>query len=452
MEFRLESRHLLRRNILQMKVMGAIETTIHAKDLGQVDVLVAGGGIAGSFAAATAARKGASVLLVEGMGCLGGTLTHGMVPQVLDRVDKGGMVRELYEFLDANGLSCPRAGKCTDENGQLLPGNIVSIEGAKVFFDQLCTKAGVKVMFYSHVIDVTMSGRNLSSVLIGTECGTYIAQAKVFIDATGNGTLSRLAGCHGDIGHPQTGKPQPSSMTSEITGITRETSVYGAEEKDAYGRLLAEHGIPVSGTQAGVCRMPDLQNWLFSVNFEYDVNPSDVFSLTKATMHGRAECLDSALKHRAIPGCENVRISAGTERIGIREGFRIHGKYRLTVEDILNGARFDDAICLVHFNVDIHKLHGDDTTSTSRGYRTQPYHIPFRCLLPLEADNLLLCGRLISGDFFAHASYRVMGPMGATGEAAGFAAAECAAKDLSPQSLDGVLVHDYMASQGYSGI
>ena len=432
--------------------MQTISFTSRARDLGQFDVLVAGGGIAGSFAAATAARRGASVLLVEGMGCLGGTLTHGMVPQVLDRLDKGGMVQGLYDFLDDNGLSCPRAGKCTDDNGNLLPGNITSIEGAKVFFDRLCTEAGVKVMFYSHVVDVTMSGRNLSHVLIGSECGLYAVQAKVFIDATGNGTLSRLAGCGGEIGHPKTGQPQPSSMASELVGITRETSVYGAEEKDAYGQMLAEHGIPVSGTQSGVCRMPDLQNWLFSVNFEYDVDPSDIFSLTRATMHGRAECLDAALKHRSIPGCENVRISAGTERLGFREGFRIHGKYRLTVDDILGGARFDDAICLVHFNVDIHKLHGDDTTSTSRGYRTQPYHIPFRCLLPIDADNLLLAGRLISGDFFAHASYRVMGPMGATGEAAGFAAAECVAKNIMPNELDGIKVRDYMASKGYKGI
>ncbi|MBP5640332.1 MAG: FAD-dependent oxidoreductase [Victivallales bacterium] len=429
-----------------------VEFTVHATDLGVIDVLVVGGGIAGCFAAATAARQGASVLLVEGMGCLGGTLTHGLVPQVLDRTDKGGMIQELYNFLDSNGLSCPRAGKCTDENGKLLPGNITSVEGAKVFFDRLCMDAGVRIMLYSHVIDVNVTERNITQVLIGSECGAYTVKAKIFIDATGNGTLSRMAGCQGEIGHPTTGMPQPASMTAEITGITRETSVYGADEKDAYGRMLADHGIAISGTQSGVVRMPDLQNWLFSVNFEYGVNPADIFSLTQATIHGRGECLDSTLKHRTIPGYENVSITAGTERLGIREGLRIQGNYRLTVDDILNGARFDDAICMVYFNVDIHKLHNEDTTSTSRGFRSKPYHIPFRCLVPSEIDNMLLCGRLISGDFFAHASYRVMGPMGATGEAAGFAAAFCVSHAISPQKFDGKLARDYMKSQGYGGI
>lgn len=427
--------------------------TVRTRSLGKFDVIVAGGGIAGAFAAITAARQGAAVLLVEGMGCLGGTLTHGLVPQVLDRADKGGLVQELYDFLDANALSGPRCGSVTDDRGRLRPGNIVSVEGAKTHLDTLCRETGVNIVFYSHVIDVIADDQHISRVIIGSECGAYEAEASLFIDATGNGTLALLAGCQGEIGHPQTHAPQPASMALEVTGVNRTTSVSGAEEKTAYGKLLADHGIAISGTQANIIRMPDLANWLLSVNFEYNVDPADIRSLTAATINGRRENLETAIKHRSLPDCENLYVTAGSEHLGIREGYRIFGKYRLTLDDILAGARFDDAVCLVHFNVDIHKLSCDDTVDTSRGLRIKPYHIPFRSLLPDNApDNLLLCGRLISGDFFAHASYRVMGPMGATGEAAGFAAAYCASHRLPLSDFNATLIPAFMKSRNYGGL
>ena len=69
--------------------------------------------------------------------------------------------------------------------------------------------------------------------------------------------------------------------------------------------------------------------------------------------------------------------------------------------------------------------------------------------MPLGVDNLLLAGRCISGDFYPHASYRVMGNMAATGEAAGFAAAECSKEKISPKAYDGKRARQFMESRGY---
>ena len=110
----------------------------------------------------------------------------------------------------------------------------------------------------------------------------------------------------------------------------------------------------------------------------------------------------------------------------------------------MEGRRFDDGICLVTFGVDVHKLKKDDTTDCKRGYRAKPYNIPYRSLVPLASDNLLLAGRCISGDFYPHASYRVMGNMAGTGEAAGYAAALCARDGLTPRDVDGRQVARYM--------
>ena len=97
--------------------------TVETRHLGDFDVIVSGGGIAGTFAAASAAREGGKVLLVEAGGCLGGTLTSGAVPSIMDEKGKGGMLGELFDFLNARGMSVARFGKKVDENGKKIPGN-----------------------------------------------------------------------------------------------------------------------------------------------------------------------------------------------------------------------------------------------------------------------------------------------------------------------------------------
>ena len=107
-------------------------------------------------------------------------------------------------------------------------------------------------------------------------------------------------------------------------------------------------------------------------------------------------------------------------------------------------------ICPVESTVDVHKLHENDTHELQRGVKTQPYEIPYRCLVPLGSDNLLLAGRMISGDFYPFASYRMIANMGTVGEAAGYAAAKCAEKGIAPAAVDGREVKAYMKSLGHN--
>ena len=185
------------------------------------------------------------------------------------------------------------------------------------------------------------------------------------------------------------------------------------------------------------------------INFEYDVSPDNITVLSNAVLNGRKEVFEVIEQHKKIKGYENLYTAFTNSHIGIREGRRVFGEYRLTDDDILEGRRFDDGICLVTFGVDVHKLKADDTLDCKRGYRTKPYNIPFRCLVAKECNNLMLAGRCISGDFYPHASYRVMGNMAATGEACGFAAANIAKKNILPRYFDGRRVREFMVSKGY---
>ena len=421
--------------------------TVSARDLGKYDVAIAGGGVSGVAAAVTAARRGSRVILIEGCGCLGGALTAGLVPNMsLDRDGKGGFVEEFFMFMDDHGFTCPRRGPLTDENGELIPGGVVSPDGAKVFFDRVCAEAGVTVLFHSCVAGVRMDGRRIEELLIGTECGAASVRAELYVDATGKGTLSLLAGCRGEFGHPDDHHPQPATLGYMMSGLGFPESTI---DKAAYGEELAAAGLHLANKRPCALRLPDLHNCLLWTNYEYDVDTRDILGISRAAQHAHIEALETAEAHRRIPGHAGAKLGTLAGHLGIREGYRIAGEYRLTLDDLLKGAHFADGVCLVNFVVDVHKTTAGGDPHTARRYRVLPYHIPYRALVPLDVDDLLLCGRLLSGDFFAHASYRVICNMMAVGEAVGFAAHTLVAEKCTPSRLDGSRVRAFMEERGY---
>ena len=123
--------------------------------------------------------------------------------------------------------------------------------------------------------------------------------------------------------------------------------------------------------------------------------------------------------------------------IGVREGRRIKGLYRVSIDDVVAGKQFEDGICTVTFNTDIHSLRADNNSGFEEKYdkKHPPYQIPLRALISADIDNLLMAGRCISGDFVAHSSYRVAGPAFRTGEVAGAYAAYCVENNVLPNTL-----------------
>ena len=418
--------------------------------MGEFDVAVCGGGIAGACAAISAARAGAKTVLIERGGSLGGTLTEGFMPLILDADNKGGIVKELYDFLNEHNMTLARRGSPVDENGKRIPGRMVDTEGCKYFFEKACVDSGVKIMFYSQVAATDVKDGTVNQILVVTECGNYDLKAKIYIDATGNGSLADYAGCKWDCGDPQEKRPSPTSMGVCTVGLPKEyNGTDSIEDKEAYSKMLRDNGISITGGLACVKKLPSLSTWDMGMNFQYDVMPDDIDSLSRAVIEGRRESFDIIEAHKKIPGYEELFTVFTSSHIGIREGRRIYGEYRITDDDIIEGRRFEDAVCLVTFGVDVHKLKNDDTDECARGYKAIPYNIPYCALVPLGCKNMLLAGRCISGDFYPHASYRVMGNMAATGEAAGYAAAECAKAGVLPREYDGKLVRGFMEKRGY---
>ena len=135
---------------------------------------------------------------------------------------------------------------------------------------------------------------------------------------------------------------------------------------------------------------------------------------------------------------DGIQVAATAEQIGVRDGRRIHGRYTVTKDDLAKGAKQEDSVAHVTFGVDIHAA--DQETNRTKpiahsDFKFHPYDIPLRALIAKDVDGLMLAGRCISGDFIAHASYRVTGNAVAMGEAAGAVAAIAAQSKRLPHEV-----------------
>ena len=122
--------------------------------------------------------------------------------------------------------------------------------------------------------------------------------------------------------------------------------------------------------------------------------------------------------------------------MGVRESRHIYGEYRLTVDDCLHGRCPPDTILCAANSVDIHGRFGPMSNQYMTVQDGDYYGVPYRCLVPLKVENLLVAGRCLSATSEAAGAVRVMPPVMAMGQAAGTAAALCLKTGATPRTLD----------------
>jgi hypothetical protein len=286
----------------------------------------------------------------------------------------------------------------------------------------------------------------LTHVITESKSGREAFVGKVFVDCTGDGDLGALAGCGCDFGHPETGRAQPMSLLALVTGIRAdEVAAFfrdddrsdWAKPKDALRAEMERGGHSPSYAKPTFFRIRD-DLFALMANHEYDGRGTSAKDVTQATLRARAELHALINGLRSLGGVwKNVRIVATGSQIGVREGRRLHGLYTVSTEDLRVGREHKDAVCQVTFPVDVHATDSRKEKGIEKaGFRAKPYDIPVRALIARDVTGLMMAGRCISGDFFAHSSYRVTGNAVAMGEAAGKVAAVAAATKRLPQEVN----------------
>lgn len=407
----------------------------------EVDVVVCGGGPAGTAAAVAAARQGAKTILIEAHGCLGGIWTAGLLAYILDTKNKGGLMREIMERIAKAETVASGAPK--------EPTTCCDPEIVKIVLEEMCAEAGVRVQYHTRVcaavVDATPKKR-LTHAVVESKSGREAFAGRAFIDCTGDGDLGALAGCEYKIGHPETSLCQPMSMICLVAGLVpaeikdyyrgEGSKVDWAGPKDRLRAEMERGGSSPSYAKPSLFHVRD-DLFILMANHEYGVKGTDVREVTAATLRARAEL------HRLINGLhslggvwKNIRIVATAEQIGVREGRRLAGLYQINAEDLREGRRHPDGICRATFSIDVHATNPQKEKGIEKAsFRAKPYDIPLRALIARDVQGLLMAGRLISGDFIAHSSYRVTGNAAAMGEAAGVAAALAARDNRLPQDV-----------------
>ncbi|HEY6327060.1 MAG TPA: FAD-dependent oxidoreductase [Candidatus Cybelea sp.] len=428
-----------------------------------MDVLVVGGGNAGCAAALAAARHGARTLLVERYGFLGGTATAAMVGPWMtfhsgnERI-VGGIAQEMVDRLMRKGASPGHLPDSSDYVATITP---FDPEVHKALLFEMMREAGVSLLLHAYFLSALVEDRRVVGATFATIGGQREHRASVVVDATADALVADSAGVPTQQGDER-GRVQPATLIFRVSHVDMaELAAYLREHPEEIRSSLDAQQITAPALTAvaglyslwkrareeGLVDVPrELVSFFISpypdevtVNMTrvVDVDPLDPDDLTRAEVESRLQAMQLLDFFRSrVPGFQNARIAATGTQTGIRESRRIVGRYTLTRDDVLQGRKFEDAVARSAYPIDLHNPSGSGT-ATHRLAPGESYEIPYRCLLPVNREQLLVAGRCISTTHEALASTRLTPTVMTLGQAAGTAAALACERATFVGNLDG---------------
>ncbi|MCL1849131.1 MAG: FAD-dependent oxidoreductase, partial [Clostridiales bacterium] len=401
-------------------------------------VIVAGGEPEGIAAALAAARNGAKTLLVEKGDALGGLMTLGML-----------------NFLDMNhGPGNALLTRGIFEEFYKALGNAFDVEEAKGWFMSKCqSEPNLTVYLETEILEPVIQGNRIAGLKILREGKEDTLRCLAVIDATVDADVAWASGVPYTVGGEDYGAYntlQGVTLVFEVAGVDwKAVSAYlkndgndgtGANAKAAWGYGTEAQRYQPKDEDMRL-RGPNIAlqkngNVLLNALIIFGVDALDPDSYARGIARGREEIPHIIDFMRGeFAGFEEAVFVDAAPRLYVRETRHIQGEYRLTITDLLENRDHWDRIAHGSYPVDI-----QPTSPGNYGNVIgvpDIYSIPFRCLVPLRVDGLLVAGRSASYDSIPHGSIRVI-PIGmAAGEACGTAAAFAIGTGMTFRQLSG---------------
>lgn len=402
------------------------------------DLVVVGGGLAGTCGAITAARAGIKVVLIQDRPVLGGNASSEVRLWALGATShmssnnrwarEGGVINEI---LVENTWRNPE-------------GNAVLFD--TVLLDKVVREPNITLLLNTAAVEVRKSDPDTIAgirAFCSQNSTVYDVSAPLFCDASGDGVVGFLAGAafrmgaeteaefgekfapskdYGELlGHSiyfyskDVGKPVrfvPPSYALE--NITTEIPRYKSFNAKDYGCRL--WWIEWGGRLDTVHETESIKWELWKVVY-------GVWNYIKNS--GR------------FPEAETLTLEWVGLIPGKRESRRFEGPYILRQQDIVDQRHFDDAVSFGGWSIDLHPADGifSEKPGCDQWHARGIYQIPYRCLYSRNIKNLFHAGRGISTSHVAFGSTRVMLTCASSAQAVGMAAAICAREKLLPADL-----------------
>jgi hypothetical protein len=353
-----------------------------------VDVLVVGGGTAGTIAAIQAARAGAKTMLVEHGSQLGGAMTTGGVAFP-------GLFHAWGEQVIA-GIGWELVSECVKLDRGVFPDfSDLTVRHWKHQFqlnqylyallaEEKCLNAGVQVVYYESPFEIENTKNGWIVQTFGPGVHRKI-NCKQIVDCTGGADIVGML----DMPRLREDETQPGSMLFKT-----KTSYRPGEEQ-----LQAVYVHGADSSTSSTC--------------------------TFANIEGRKAIL------KKIRGTGEKLIHLQPEAT-FRESYRVLGEVIITHNDYISGRKFEDAVCNAFYPIDMHKKNGVKPKYLDAGIVPT---VPLRALIPKDSKNIIVAGRCVSSDRLANSALRVQASCMAMGQAAGATAALASQMDATPLAI-----------------
>ncbi len=445
---------------------------IDEKRYGPVDVVVAGGGMAGIAAAIAAGRSGAHTLLIDkagwlgGMGITGATGLHTFF-NVFDAHPGaermrlvGGIAQELVDRVQelGGGLGHVRIERGGDFVSMLTT---VEPETFKLAAFQLLEEAGVELLLHTVLDEVRSTDGHVEGIAVWNKSGRSLLRAKQYIDCTGDGDLAAYTGAEFETYKPGDPGAYAAGFTFRLCNIDLAAAEADLEKRGVVRQIA--HAVKPGMREPDLVRIaldvnklqgpdePKVLEYFFACSLRpreftfcncinYGPNDGlDAEALTNAEISLRRRMFEVAeVFRKRVKGFEGCYVAGPAPSAGQRRGRAIRCEYELTQEDCTEAKRFDDQIGVFGF-IDNHHFFVREAGA---------YGIPYRALIPRGLDNVLIAGRMMTVDLVAHNSTRNTACCLVCGQAAGTAAALAAVNDTAPAAVDTQQLKEKLSDDG----
>jgi FAD dependent oxidoreductase len=453
----------------------------------EYDVIVAGGGTSGVAAAIASARTGAKTIVIERVGALGGQMNISGPPGFAyanlynERQERiiGGIITETHERLLKEGHGIPHLEP--DFRGWYTFAYVDPDWWGLMIFEMM-RENNVKLLLRSLVVDVVKEGNAVKGVVVENVSGRQMIRGKVTIDCTGEGEVAARAGAPYEILPKEQMEPHSLAFTADgvdwkkvidyIKNNPREFEFERFQENTRhqwtyeqlverirkvdtiaeFGEIMGYRSLKLKGLETGEWHgyggvgffLIPREGGVIQVHFQHssqvgNCDATDAEDLT----YGEIECRRQVVIawnfiKKYLPGFENAYITRVCPELRIREGRRIMGDYVLEGEDVIEERKFSDVIGKSAFPAGAVHFVGPGTLANMKPPDVPrnggSHDIPYRCLVPLEIENLLVAGKAISARREAYQRFLMQTMV--TGQAAGVAAALCAKHGITPRMLE----------------